>query len=186
MSSIARYRERVAARRREHGGSIVVTDERADGQMVPVAERPNFPGYGIEQDAAGMLDWAWVSGRMAASRNYWIGSTRPDGRPHAAPVWGVWLDETFYFGSGPASVKGRNLHANPAAVVHLESGDDCVIFEGTVEPVIGPDRAWFERFADAYEAKYGGFRPEYPEGEGTYRLHPRVAFAWTEQEYPKT
>jgi len=164
---------------------LVVTDERTDG-AAPVAERPNFPGYGIEQGAEGMLDWAWVSERMAASRNYWIGSTRPDGRPHAAPVWGIWLDETLYFGSGPSSVKGRNLRANPAVVVHLESGDDCVIFEGTVEPVVRPDRAWFERFADAYEAKYGGFRPEYPEGEGTYRLRPRVAFAWTEKEYPKT
>jgi hypothetical protein len=164
----------------------VVTREQVGGGTAPAAERPNFPGYGIAQEAAGMLTWQWVSERMAAARNYWIGTTRPDGRPHVAPVWGVWLDEVFYFGSGAKSVKARNLRANPAVAVHLESGDECLIFEGVLEPVIAPDRAWFERFADAYEAKYGGFRPEYPEGEGTYRLRPRVAFAWTEKEYPTT
>jgi nitroimidazol reductase NimA-like FMN-containing flavoprotein (pyridoxamine 5'-phosphate oxidase superfamily) len=173
-------------RQLDEGGLHVVTEEGVRGGRAPVAERPNFPGYGIEQQPDGMLTWEWVSEQMAASRNYWICTTRPDGRPHAAPVWGIWLDETLYFGSGPDSVKARNLRGNPAVVVHLESGDDCVIFEGVIEPVVNPDRAWFERFADAYEAKYGGFRPEYPDTEGTYRLRPHIAFAWIEKDYPKT
>jgi hypothetical protein len=111
-------------------------------------------------------------------------------RQHAAPVWGVWLDGALYFGTNPSSAKGRNLAANPAVVAHTESGDDCVILEGTIEPIRNPDRARFDRIADAYEAKYGGFRPEYPTDApgpaGFFALRPRIGFAWTEQEYPKS
>ena len=99
----------------------------------PQAARPDMPDYGISADADGLLPWQHVSEQMAAARNYWIGTVRPDGRPHATPVWGVWVDETFYFGMGPRSVKARNLAANPALVVHLESGDDVVVLEGVAE-----------------------------------------------------
>ncbi|HSN73709.1 MAG TPA: pyridoxamine 5'-phosphate oxidase family protein, partial [Anaerolineae bacterium] len=93
----------------------------------PLAQRPAMQDYGISDEPDGLLPWSFASQRMAAARNYWIGSSRPDGRPHAAPVWGVWLDDVFYFGTVPGSVKARNLAANPALVVHLESGDEVVI-----------------------------------------------------------
>lgn len=152
----------------------------------PVAERPDFPGYGIEQSADGMLSWEHVCERMTSARNYWICTARADGRPHAAPVWGVWMDDAFYFSTGPRSVKGRNLARDPRITVNLESGDDCVIFEGEVEMIDTPDPARFARFADAYAVKYD-FRPaaDNPDG-GLYVLRPRVAFAWLEQDYPKT
>ncbi|MCZ2096160.1 MAG: hypothetical protein LC121_07825 [Anaerolineae bacterium] len=49
-------------------------------------------GYGISTKPQGMLDWSWVDDQMTKSRSYWVCSTRPDGRPHAAPVWGVWYE----------------------------------------------------------------------------------------------
>ena len=42
-------------------------------------------------------DWAAVAARLAEARNYWIVTVRADDRPHAAPVWGVWLDGTVWF-----------------------------------------------------------------------------------------
>ena len=101
----------------------------------PQRMRPKMQDYGIAEGDQGLMTWDWVRDQMATSRNYWIGSTRPDGKPHAAPVWGVWVDDTLYFSTGRTSRKARNLAANPAVVVHLESGDETVILEGAVEPL---------------------------------------------------
>jgi pyridoxine/pyridoxamine 5'-phosphate oxidase len=154
------------------------------GLTVPNADRPHMPGYGITEGATGLLDWRHVSERMTNARSYWVCTTRPDGRPHAAPVWGVWVDEELYFGTDPGSVKGRNLAANPALVVHLESGDDCVIIEGDAVPVVNPDAEKFARITAAYAAKYDGIRLEYPTGPGTYTVRPRTVFAWLERDFP--
>jgi nitroimidazol reductase NimA-like FMN-containing flavoprotein (pyridoxamine 5'-phosphate oxidase superfamily) len=143
-----------------------------------------MPNYGIATDTTGMVAWEWVDEHMAKARNYWICTTRPDGRPHAAPVWGVWLDGTLYFGSDRQSRKVRNLTANPAVVVHLESGDDTVIFEGTVEEVA--DRDILVRIAAAYAAKYPPFAPDPDPGPTgiNYALRPHTVFAWREQDFP--
>ena len=98
-----------------------------------------------------------VADKIAASRNYWIASTRPDGRPHAMPVWGVWVDAQLLFGTDRMSTKGRNIAANPAVVVHLESGDDVVVLEGKPREVT--DASLLALFADAYDAKYA-VRPD--------------------------
>ena len=142
-----------------------------------MASRPRFPpGYGISGEPEGMLPWSWAEERLAASRNYWIVSVRPDGGPHAAPVWGLWVDGAVVFSTSPESRKGRNLARDPRVVVNLESGDDVVILEGEVERLELDDR-----LADAYEAKYD-YRPG---GEGDwFSLRPRVAYAWLEREYP--
>lgn len=47
-----------------------------------------------------------------------LATTRPDGRPHAAPIWydldGVSLrDSTLVFNTGVRTVKGRNLARDP-------------------------------------------------------------------------
>jgi PPOX class probable F420-dependent enzyme len=145
----------------------------------PVASRPGFPvGYGIRSEREGMLDWSWAEERLEASRNYWVGTVRSDGSPHAAPVWGLWIEGAVVFSTSPESRKGRNLARDPRVVVHLESGDEVVILEGVVETI-----ALEAHMADAYEAKYD-YRPG---GEGDwYALRPRVALAWLESDYPRT
>jgi hypothetical protein len=146
---------------------------------IPQASRPNVPGYGIPEHDDGLLPWSHVGERMQKSRNYWIATTGPGGRPHAVPVWGVWVDETLYFGGGPETRWSRNLAADPRVVVHLESGDEAVIIEGVVERIADPDHPMVERLDDAYEAKYN-----MRHGIPFWRLRPRVAFAWT--EFPTT
>jgi len=146
-----------------------------------------MPDYGISSESDGILPWSTVSEGMKASRNYWIGSTSPDGRPHNTPVWGAWIDNTFYFGMGQTSRKARNLANNPAIVVHLESGDDVVILEGLVERVTSMDTALYKRIAADYAAKYDGFSINPPsEGEPVYAVRPQVAFAWLESDFVRS
>ena len=149
----------------------------------PVATRPHMPkNYRILDESAGsgLLPWGRVSERLAASRNYWIYTTRPDGRPHAKPVWGLWLEERFYFGTNPKSVDGLNISANPSLTVHLESGDDVVILEGRARVVT--DSALLSRLDKAYHAKYSYHLVRGDEGS-VYVFLQKVVFAWLERDF---
>ena len=138
--------------------------------------RPYAPGYGIPSHSRGMISWDHVEGRMAEARNYWVATVRPDGRPHATPVWGLWVDGAFHFGVAPGTRKARNLARNPDVAVHLESGEDVVILEGAAEVVSDPDPRLVERIFASSVAKYGmGSR----DVEGSYVVLPRVVFAWS-------
>ncbi|MEX2161191.1 MAG: pyridoxamine 5'-phosphate oxidase family protein [Anaerolineales bacterium] len=151
--------------------------------MEPIVSRPDMPGYGIvgEKEGAGLLPWSFVEERMAKAHNYWIGTVTPDGRPHAAPVWGLWHDGAFYFSTGSNSRKGRNLAARPLVSVHSESGDEAVMFEGQVENV--SDKALLKALDKAYKEKYG--LPM--QGPGIiFRLKPDRAFAWREKDFPES
>lgn len=151
----------------------------------PTADRPDMPAdYGLLAPTAGsgLIPWQRADEQLAAARNYWVSTSRPDGRPHAMPVWGVWLNGTFYFGTGPTSRKARNLAANPAIAVHLESGDDVVILEGTAVKI--SDRAQLDPADAAYRAKYDVPLAEDPDSALVYGVRPRVAFAWRERDFP--
>lgn len=147
------------------------------------ASRPLMPEYGLlaADQGSGLIPWSRVSEQMAAARNYWVATTRPDGHPHVMPVWGVWLDEAFYFASGRQSRKARNLAENPSIVVHLESGDDVVILEGVVEVITDPDL--LARIVKVYAAKYNMGEGEIG-GSPVFTVRPQRAFAWLERDFP--
>jgi Pyridoxamine 5'-phosphate oxidase len=152
---------------------------------VPESARPRFPdAYGIHEDADGLLDWSWATERLAQARNYWVSTARSDGRPHAMPVWGLWLDDAFYFSSAPDSRKAQNLAANPAVVVHLESGDEVVVVEGRAEHVT--DEELLRRLSEDYSSKYGFDVTFTVDGRGLFRARPEIAYAWREQDFPAT
>jgi Pyridoxamine 5'-phosphate oxidase len=154
---------------------------RQEVQEVPRGVRPDFaPGYGISQDAEGVVEWDWADERLARSRNYWITTVSANGAPHAVPVWGVWLDGALVFGTDPAAVKARNLERDPRVVVHLESGDEVVILHARAEPV---PAEMGDAVLDAYEAKYG-MRMEL--GDGWFLIRPHRALAWRETDYPSS
>jgi len=95
----------------------------------------------------------------------------------------VWRDGGFWFSTG--SQARRNLEANAAITVHLESGEEVVIVEGVAERVMDLDA--LRRFVEAYNPKYGW--NSFVEGDGVsdpdgnagpvYVVHPRVGFGWT-------
>ena len=68
------------------------------------------------------------------------------------PVWGVWLDDAFFFSTGRKSRKGQNLAANPACTITNDDGEEAVIVEGTATEL--EDAAALERVARAYKKKY--------------------------------
>jgi hypothetical protein len=57
---------------------------------VPRTERPQIPDYGISKSKTGLLPWKWAVKTLTESREYWIVTVRPDGRPHAMIIWGVY------------------------------------------------------------------------------------------------
>ena len=137
----------------------------------PARGRPHIPDYGIPESVEGLLDFRYVLDSFAAARNFWVTTVRPDGRPHAMPVWGVVVDARVHFGGGPNTRKARNLRANPAVVVHSESGEQVAIIEGRAEII---DEASQERVDDAYEVKY-----DMRHGPFVWRVEPQRAFGWT-------
>ena len=134
--------------------------------------------YGIPADEEGMVPWNRVVVQLQSARNFWLVTVRPDGRPHAVPVWGVWVDGTLHFGMGRLTRKAHNLAQNPQVVVHLDSSDDVVIIEGVAAEVT--DAALQTRIDDAYEAKYN-----IRHGTPVFALRPAVVFAWG-ADYPKS
>ena len=120
----------------------------------PRSSRPYMPGYGIldASGGRGLLPWDWAVERLTRSRNYWVATTCPDGRPHCVPVWGVWLDDAFYFSSGAKSRKARNLAANPNCVVCPEDGTRR--FRSKASPRRLPMRRRSGGFVEAYNPKY--------------------------------
>ena len=137
-----------------------------------------MPGYGVADanGGSGLLPWSWAVERLLKSHNYWLSTTRPDGRPHSMVIWGLWLNEAFCFSTGKDSRKARNLAANPHCVVSTANAAEAVIVEGTAELL---DIS--EEFGKAYKAKYDWVIDG---NEGNfYRVRPRVVFGLLENNF---
>ncbi|MDQ2743831.1 MAG: pyridoxamine 5'-phosphate oxidase family protein [Chloroflexota bacterium] len=145
----------------------------------PTPSRLVMPrGYQVPTGTMGLIPWARAVERLEQAQNYWLATTNPEGRPHVTPVWGVWVEGALYFDGIPSSRWARNLDANPALAVHLESGEDVLILEGLAEDlVIDPDLG--ARVIEAWSGKYGRLQPK-PVTDGIFRLRPRVARAWSQ------
>src|SRR6266536_3298350 len=53
---------------------------------------------------------------------YFLGTSRPDGRPHAASLGAAWLDGDLYFTSGPGTRKGSQPGGEPGLHVCCRAG----------------------------------------------------------------
>jgi hypothetical protein len=142
-----------------------------------------MPGYGILEAVAGtgLLPWNWAVERLSISHNYWLSTTRPDGRPHAMPVWGLWLNGSFYFSAGRLSRKTRNLAVNSNCAISTERAEEAVIVEGLAEEVV--DHVSLRPFYDAYKVKYGWDMEQEPfVNEPVFAVRPLTVFAFTEKD----
>src|ERR1700726_166832 len=146
----------------------------------PIGSRPYMPGYGtLDADqGTGLLPWSWARERLERSHDYWVATTRPDGRPHVMPVWGVFVDDEFWFSSSRKSRKARNLAANPACAITADNAYEPVVIDGTAEVVF--DSAGIGGFVTAINAKY---ETDYsidffnPAENSCFRVRPSWAFA---------
>jgi Pyridoxamine 5'-phosphate oxidase len=145
----------------------------------PHSSRPYMPGYGTlpEDEGTGLLPWSWAAERLTASRNYWVVTAWPDGRPHAMPVWGMWHDGAFFFSSSKPSRKSKNLTADPRCVVTTEDADNPVVVEGIAELVTAPqDLATILALENAKYSTDYGIEMLDPALNSCFRVRPRWAF----------
>ncbi|WP_433323004.1 pyridoxamine 5'-phosphate oxidase family protein [Spirillospora sp. CA-294931] len=129
-------------------------------ERTPV-EAANLDIYGSD-----VLPWSRPRDLMATSMPtadlpLFLGTTRPDGRPHSAGVGAVWHEGDLYFTSGPGARKARNLAANPACTISMRLEGLDLVLDGTAERVT--DRAVIEAIVALY--REGGW-PAEPHEEG--------------------
>lgn len=148
--------------------------------VTPKVMRPHFPP-GYVQNPKTLLAWDQVMSRLVDAVNYWLCTVRPDGRPHAMPVWGVWTADRLYWDGSPETRHARNLARNPHIAVHLESGEQVVVIEGVCHPAPKPDAALAQYLAEAYTRKYEGYTasPDTWDEGGLYVVTPQTVLAWT-------
>jgi hypothetical protein len=145
---------------------------------------PDYGERGGEDDEP--VPWSSIEKKLEAAPDYWLSTVSPQGRPHARPVDGVWVEGALVFGGSPDTRWVRNLQANPGLSVHLPgSGADVVILEGDVELVTDPEHPVSEPARRAQHAKYPQYFPEVPEPSPFWMFRPSVAYAWTLEGFPK-
>jgi hypothetical protein len=155
------------------------SDRRIDLSREPEARPLDAPAdYPFPKGNDRLLPWPKTLEQLEASRIYWLATVRPNGTPHVAPLWGVWHDNVLYFEGSPTTRWARNLAANPAASVNLESGVDVVIAEGTAEQFT-LDAELRGQLIAAWGAKYGQYGPQ-PNTEWLFRLRPKTVRAFSE------
>jgi len=148
----------------------------------PKVSRPYWPDalQKPSSETSGLKSWPWALERLENSHNYWIATSRPDGRPHLMLVWGVWWQNAFWFSTGPRTRKARNIAADPHCVIATEKADEAVILEGLAEEI--KDRSVWKQIAQVYNRKYGGdVEPLLVASDGcVFRVQPQVAFGQDE------
>ena len=122
---------------------------------IPV-EVTNLDRYGSAE-----IPWSRPHDLLAASATqpnitFFLGTVRPDGRPHAAGIGALWLDGDLYITSGPATRKARNLASNPACTISCRLEGIDLILEGEASRVT--DQPTLEEAARRY--REGGWPAE--------------------------
>jgi len=155
----------------------------------PRVTRPRFPAGYVDHPQA-FVPWSHVEQRLTQAKSYWLCTVRPDGRPHAVPKWGVWLDGKIYFDGSPETRHARNIAENPHVTLHLESGDEAVIVEGLCRASPKPVPELGRRLAEAYAAKYALFgyspAPDQWDNGGLFEILPQTVLAWTKFDQDPT
>lgn len=94
---------------------------------------------------------AGTAARLEAEPIIWLATVRPSNRPHLVPLWFVWAGGSIYLCVAGASVKVRNIAANPAVSLALESGSAPIVIEGQATVLARP---WPEEVVEGFRHKY--------------------------------
>ena len=76
------------------------------------------------------------------------------------PVGILFIDDAFYFTSGPKTRKARNIARNPDSVISIATHDFDLVVEGSATRVV--DQAHLQRIADAFKKE--GWEPTVVKG----------------------
>jgi hypothetical protein len=149
--------------------------------------RPKFPKGYVDKPLS-YLTWDWVAAQLTEAKHYWICSVRPptpeapDGRPHVVPRWCVYVDGKIYYDGSPETRHAINISSNPNVSVHLESGWEAIILEGTSKMAERPSPELGKKLSQAYKKyKEYGYTPgphAWDKG-GLFVFTPRQCIAWS-------
>ena len=84
---------------------------------------------------------AHIDKRLREDIIIWLGSVRPNGRPHLVAVWFLWTGTDFLIFSKPDQQKIRNLRQNPRVTLALDNtrgGGDVIVLDGEAELLDDP------------------------------------------------
>jgi len=126
-----------------------------------MTDRPPIETANLDRYGSPALPWARPHDLLAVTTQkletpFFLGTTRPDGRPHAAGIGALWLDGDPYFTSAPETRKARNLATNAACTISVRLEGIDLILEGDATRVT--DRATLEQVAALY--REGGWPAE--------------------------
>jgi PPOX class probable F420-dependent enzyme len=110
---------------------------------------------------------AMALSKLDTAEIMWFVSVRPDGRPHAVPVWFYPRDGRLLVFSEPDSAKVRHVRSGSAVQVHLETGafgNEVVVLDTAAEVSERPAADWLLEFRDGYVAKYAKAIEDYGMG----------------------
>jgi hypothetical protein len=118
-----------------------------------MTDRTPIEATNLDRYGSPALLWSRPHDLLAASpagadTSFFIGTTRPDGRPHSAGIGALWFDGDLYIVSGPTTRKSRNLAANPACVISVKLEGLDLVLEGEASRVTGS--ATLEQIAKLY------------------------------------
>lgn len=120
----------------------------------------------------------------------WLATVNPDGSPHVTGVGGLWLRGAFWFQTGDATRKARNLARDARCTLSVTTGEFDLVVEGEAGKVTDPPTVaelarvfaaggWPARVDESgqaltadYSAPSAGPPPWF-----VYRLTPRAATA---------
>lgn len=158
----------------------------------PIAKAmlPEGDGADLATDNPEPLDWAAAEGWLRDGGWCWLATVRPDGAPHAVPVFAVWSESAVFVVSKDTARKSRNLAADGRCVITKDAGAAHVVVEGTARQA--HDRATLERASEGFERTYSwpttvaGDRLDAPYGAPTsggppycvFEITPTKAFAF--------
>ena len=149
-----------------------------------------------------LIEWARLTARLDEGvtqapdtggpnrHTSWLVTINPDGSPHVTGVGAIWVDGAFWFQTGEASRKGKNLARDPRCSLSLATHDFDLVVEGEARKVTDPSTvaAMAARWAaDGWPARVDdtgmAITAEYsapsagPPPWVVYRLAPRTATA---------
>ncbi|OBJ51712.1 pyridoxamine 5'-phosphate oxidase family protein [Mycobacterium sp. 1423905.2] len=163
-------------------------------------QQRNLDGYG-----APPVEWARVKAVLDSQltqapgtggphrHTMWLTTINPDGSPHVTPVGVMSSGGNWYFTSGPATRKSRNVGSDPRCVVSVASEDFDLVVEGMAVRVHDIDElrtvaaayasgGWPAEVAgDALTAPYSAPSAGPPPWH-VYRVDPSAVFAFSTTE----
>lgn len=104
----------------------------------------------------------------------WFSSTRPDGRPHLAPIWHVVYANCIYVVTRQTSVRAANIRANASVSLALADTSNALIVEGVARPA--PEMR--DALRPLFHAKYDWDIATDAEYDEVIQVTPRKVMAW--------